>query len=101
MADPEATRPSKQAFGFFNQNLVMEYHHEMAVVDGVKINHDVYRIRTAIAEVESGYAMQVMERDTCKQCWEQLDDFEYDPNQLDRDAVAADKFDVTRIATPS
>jgi type I restriction enzyme R subunit len=30
--------PSKQTFGFFNQNLVMEYNHEMAVADGVNAN---------------------------------------------------------------
>lgn len=35
--------PSKQTFGFFNQNLVMEYNHEMAVADGVNVNYDVYR----------------------------------------------------------
>ena len=39
--------PSKQTFGFFNQNLVMEYGHEQAVADGVNVNYDVYRIRTA------------------------------------------------------
>jgi len=88
--------PSKQTFGFFNQNLVMEYNHEMAVADGVNVNYDVYRIRTAITEqgskVESGYAVQVMERDTRKKRWEQLDDdFSYDPYQLDRDVVAPDQ----------
>lgn len=88
--------PSKQTFGFFNQNLVMEYNHEMAVADGVNVNYDVYRIRTAITEqgskVESGYAVQIMERDTRKKRWEQLDDdFSYDPNQLDRDVVAPDQ----------
>jgi len=88
--------PSKQTFGFFHQNLVMEYNHEMAVADGVNVNYDVYRIRTAISEqgskVESGYAVQVMERDTRKKRWEQLDDeFAYDPNQLDRDVVAPDQ----------
>ncbi len=39
--------PSKQTFGFFNQNLVMEYGHEQAVADGVNVDFDVYRIRTA------------------------------------------------------
>jgi type I restriction enzyme R subunit len=39
--------PSKQTFGFFNQNLVMEYGHQQAVADGVNVNYDVYRIRTA------------------------------------------------------
>ncbi len=42
--------PNKQAFGFFNQNLVMEYGHEQAVVDGVNVDFDVYRIRTEITE---------------------------------------------------
>ncbi|MGA8146171.1 MAG: type I restriction-modification enzyme R subunit C-terminal domain-containing protein [Gallionellaceae bacterium] len=88
--------PSKQTFGFFHQNLVMEYNHEMAVADGVNVNYDVYRIRTRITEtgskVESGYAVQIMERDTRKKRWEQLDDdFSYDPNQLDRDVVAPDQ----------
>jgi type I restriction enzyme R subunit len=88
--------PSKQTFGFFNQNLVMEYNHEMAVADGVNVNYDVYRIRTAITEagskVEAGYSVQIQERDTRKKRWEQLDDdFAYDPNQLDRDVVAPDQ----------
>jgi type I restriction enzyme R subunit len=50
--------PSKQTFGFFNQNLVMEYNHEQAVADGVNVDFDVYRIRTRITEqgsrVEAG-----------------------------------------------
>ena len=37
--------PSKQTFGFFNQNLVMEYSHEQAVADGVNVGFDVYRIQ--------------------------------------------------------
>ena len=49
---------AKQTFGFFNQNLVMEYNHEQAVADGVNVGFDVYRIRTAISEqgstVEAG-----------------------------------------------
>ncbi|MBO3702425.1 MAG: DEAD/DEAH box helicase family protein, partial [Candidatus Accumulibacter sp.] len=35
--------PNKQTFGFFNQNLVMEYGHPQAVADGVNVNYDVYR----------------------------------------------------------
>ena len=42
--------PNKQAFGFFNQNLVMEYTHEQAVADEVNVDFDVYRIRTEITE---------------------------------------------------
>jgi len=88
--------PSKQTFGFFNQNLVMEYNHEMAVADGVNVNYDVYRIRTEITEVgskvEAGYSVQIQERDTRKKRWEELDDdFEYDPGKLDKDVVAPDQ----------
>jgi type I restriction enzyme, R subunit len=88
--------PSKQTFGFFHQNLVMEYNHEMAVADGVNVNYDVYRIRTQITEagskVEAGYSVQIQERDTRKKRWEELDeDFAYDPNQLDRDVVTPDQ----------
>jgi len=32
--------PSKQTFGFFKQNLVMEYNHEKAVADGVNVNYE-------------------------------------------------------------
>lgn len=36
--------PSKQTFGFFQQNLVMEYNHEKAVADGVNVGFDIVRI---------------------------------------------------------
>ena len=42
--------PAKQTFGFFNQNIVMEYDHERAVADGVNVDFEVYRIRTEITE---------------------------------------------------
>ena len=88
--------PSKQTFGFFKQNLVMEYNHEMAVADGVNVNYDVYRIRTRISaagsKVEAGYSVQIQARDTRKKRWEELDDdFSYNPDQLDRDVVAPDQ----------
>lgn len=88
--------PSKQTFGFFNQNLVMEYPHEQAVADGVNVNYDVYRIRTRITQtgsvVEAGHFVDLRERETRKVRWERLDeDLTYDPNQLDRDVVAVDQ----------
>jgi len=88
--------PNKQTFGFFHQNLVMEYPHEQAVADGVNVNYDVYRIRTAISsagsKVEAGYYVEKRERETRKTRWEQLeDDFAYNPDQLDRDVVAPDQ----------
>ena len=88
--------PNKQTFGFFNQNLVMEYNHEQAVADGVNVNYDVYRIRTAITQagskVDSGFFLEKRDRETRATRWEQLDDdFAYDPDQLDRDVVVPDQ----------
>ncbi len=88
--------PSKQTFGFFNQNLVMEYGHEQAVADGVNVNYDVYRIRTEVTEaggkVEAGYYVDLRDRETRKVRWQELDeDFDYDPNQLDREVVTPDQ----------
>jgi len=88
--------PSKQTFGFFNQNLVMEYGHEQAVADGVNVNYDVYRIRTQVSEtggkVDAGYYVDLRDKLTRKVRWEQLDEeFAYDPDKLDRDVVAVDQ----------
>jgi len=88
--------PSKQTFGFFNQNLVMEYGHEQAVADGVNVNYDVYRIKTAVTDagskVEAGYYLGYRDKLTRKTRWEQLDEeFAYDPNQLDRDVQTPDQ----------
>ncbi|MFZ5555284.1 MAG: type I restriction-modification enzyme R subunit C-terminal domain-containing protein [Pseudomonadota bacterium] len=88
--------PSKQTFGFFNQNLVMEYGHEQAVADGVNVNYDVYRIRTAVSEagstVDAGYYLGYRDKLTRKVRWEQLDEeFAYDPEQLDRSVQTPDQ----------
>ena len=88
--------PSKQTFGFFNQNLVMEYPHEQAVADGVNVNYDVYRIRTRITQggstVEAGHFVDLRDRETRSKRWERLDeDLSYDPNQLDRAVVSVDQ----------
>ncbi|MCD6734161.1 MAG: DEAD/DEAH box helicase family protein [Burkholderiaceae bacterium] len=88
--------PSKQTFGFFNQNLVMEYGHEQAVADGVNVNYDVYRIRTEVSEagskVDAGYYVGYRDKLTRKVRWEQLDEeFAYDPEQLDRAVQTPDQ----------
>ena len=88
--------PSKQTFGFFNQNLVMEYSRQRAMADGVNVDGEVYRIRTQITEhgsnVESGFWIGKRDRLTRRQRWEQLeDDFAYDPNQLDREVVSVNQ----------
>ncbi len=88
--------PSKQTFGFFQQNLVMEYTHEQAVADNVNVDFNTYRIRTKITEqgstVEAGYYVDRRDRLTRKLRWEQLEeDLTFGPNQLDRDVVAEDQ----------
>ncbi|MDP3048234.1 MAG: DEAD/DEAH box helicase family protein, partial [Thermodesulfovibrionales bacterium] len=88
--------PNKQTFGFFNQNLVMEYPHEQAVADGVNVNYDVYRIRTKITQagskVDAGYFIDKRDRETRAVRWERLDEeLEYNANQLDTDIVAIDQ----------
>jgi type I restriction enzyme, R subunit len=88
--------PSEQTFGFFNQNLVMEYNHEQAVADKVNVSFDVYRIQTYISEhgstVKANYYVDKRDRQTRKIRWQKLDqDFTYGANQLDRDVVAPDQ----------
>ncbi len=88
--------PSKQTFGFFRQNLVMEYGREQAVADGVNVDFDVFRIRTEITEggstVEAGYYVDKRDRETRAVRWEKLDDdLEYAASDLDRSVVAEDQ----------
>lgn len=88
--------PAKQTFGFFNQNLVVEYGHAEAVADGVNVDFDVYRIRTKITEqgstVEAGLVTKFRDRETRRTRLEKLDeDVVYDARQLDRDVVALDQ----------
>ncbi len=85
--------PGKQTFGFFNQNLVMEYPRQRAVADGVNVDGEVYRIRTRITEqgstIERGWWVGRRDKRTRRQRWEQLEeDFPYDPDQLDRSVLA-------------
>ena len=89
--------PDKRAFAFFNQNLVVEYNHEMAVADRVNVDFDVYRIRTKITEqgakLDAGFAeVGRRSRATRRVRWEQLeDDLTYSGSQLDREVVAVDQ----------
>ena len=88
--------PNKQTFGFFNQNLVMEYGHPQAVADGVNVNYDVYRIRTEVSEagskVEAGYWLQVLDKPTrARRDWQLDDDFEYASAELDRSVQTPDQ----------
>jgi len=88
--------PSAHTLGFFNQNLVSEYPHERAVVDGVNVGYEIYRIRTQITEqgatVQAGTVVDRRDRLTRQKRWEQLqDDLVYDAASLDRSIVAKDQ----------
>jgi type I restriction enzyme R subunit len=88
--------PTKQTFGFFNQNLVMEYSHEMAVTDGVNVDFTVYKIETAITQagstIDVGEFVGFRDRQTRKVRWNALDEpVQYAAGQLDRAVVAKDQ----------
>lgn len=88
--------PSKQTFGFFNQNLVTEYPHERAIADGVNVGYEVYRIKTEItedgSEIPPGFYVDKRDKLTRRIRLELLDEeMEYSANQLDRDVVAPDQ----------
>ena len=88
--------PSKQTFGFFNQNLVMEYTDAQAVIDGVNVDGWVYRIRTRVTEagstVETGEVVGKRDRRTRAERWEQLDeDLDYAGSDLDRQVQTPDQ----------
>ena len=88
--------PNKQTFGFFNQNLVMEYGHAQAVADGVNVNYDVYRIKTEVGEsgakVDKGFWLEAQDKATRrKTAWQLDDDFEYQPEELDRAVQTPDQ----------
>lgn len=90
--------PAKHTYGFFNQNVVMEYPHEQAVVDRVNCDYDVYRIRTRITaqgstvEAGPGTMLGYRDRQTRKLRWESPDeDVSYAPADLDQNVVATDQ----------
>ncbi len=85
--------PTKQTYGFFQQNLVSEYTYPQSVADGVNVDFEVYRIKTAISEdgstIEAGTTVPKQDRRTRQQRLEELDeDLEYTAGQLDRDVTS-------------
>src|SRR6266851_4091475 len=90
--------PAKHTYGFFNQNVVMEYPHERAVADGVNCDYEVYRIRTSITaagstiEAAPGTMVGYRDRQTRKMRWEAPDEaVHYTGTDLDRNVVAPDQ----------
>jgi len=88
--------PTRQTFGFFKQNLVMEYSHEMAVADGVNVDFTVYKIETAITQaggtIEAGEYAGLRNRQNRQVRWEMRDETTpYRAAQLDRAVVTPDQ----------
>ena len=84
--------PDKRTFGFFHQNIVSEYTHEQAVMDGVNVGHNVYIIETQItkkgAAIWQGEYIDKREKLTRRKRWEQLDeDLTYTASKLDDEVV--------------
>jgi type I restriction enzyme R subunit len=90
--------PAQHTYGFFNQNVVMEYPHERAVADGVNVDFEVYRIRTKITEqgatIEASDLpiVGVRDRRTRATRWKRPDEpITYEAKDLDRSVVAKDQ----------
>lgn len=84
--------PDKRTIGYFDQNLVSEYSHEMAVVDGVNVGYQIFIIDTKItrhgATLWKGEYIEHRERLSRKKRMElQDEDEQYSAQQLDKDVV--------------
>ena len=84
--------PDKRTFGFFNENIVSEYSHEMAIADGVNVGYEVYTIDTKLsqkgAKLKAKQYVDIRNKLSRKKRWEQLDeDLEYSKKQLDKEVV--------------
>ncbi|MEI7526056.1 MAG: DEAD/DEAH box helicase family protein [Mariniphaga sp.] len=84
--------PDKRTIGYFDQNLVSEYSHEMAVADGVNVGYDVFIIDTKITQqggtLWQGEYIEHRERLSRKKRMELQDEDEnYSSQQLDKDVV--------------
>lgn len=83
--------PDKRTFAFFKQNVVSEYTHEQAVIDGVNVSGDTYIVETDISKNGAAITERLIEkRDRLSRQfrWEQSDMVvEYDSSALDRSVV--------------
>ncbi|MBI2419802.1 MAG: DEAD/DEAH box helicase family protein [Ignavibacteriales bacterium] len=84
--------PDARTIGYFDQNLVSEYSHEMAVADGVNVGYDVFIIDTKVtkqgATLWKGEYIEHRERLSRKKRMELQDEDEhYSDKQLDKDVV--------------
>lgn len=84
--------PDNRTFSYFNQNVVSDYGYEKAVIDGVLVPYNVFRIETKItkegAQIAMNEEVEKRERLTRKKFWETVDeDLTYSGKQLDKDIV--------------
>jgi type I restriction enzyme R subunit len=84
--------PDKRTIAYFDQNLVSEYSHEMAVADGVNVAYEIFIIDTKVTQQGStlwkGEYFEHRERLSRKKRLElQDEDEEYSKQQLDKDVV--------------
>lgn len=84
--------PDKRTVGYFDQNLVSEYSHEMAVADGVNVGYEVFIIDTKVtqqgATLWKGEYIEHRERLSRRKRLELQDEDEnYSKQQLDKDVV--------------
>jgi len=84
--------PDKRTIGYFDQNLVSEYSHEMAVADNVNVGYEVFIIDTKVtqqgATLWKGEYIEHRERLSRKKRMELQDEDEnYTKQQLDKDIV--------------
>jgi type I restriction enzyme R subunit len=84
--------PDARTVAYFEQNMVSEYSHEMAVADGVNVGYDVFIIDTHITKhggtLKMGEYVEHRERLSRKKRMELQDEDEtYAAQQLDKDVV--------------
>lgn len=84
--------PDKRTVGYFDQNLVSEYSHEMAVADGVNVGFEVFIIDTKITQqggtLWQGEYIEHREKLSRRKRLELQDEDEaYSRQQLDKDVV--------------
>lgn len=84
--------PDKRTIGYFNQNLVSEYSHEMAIADNVNVGYTVFIIDTKVTQAGAtlwkGEYIEHRERlSRRKRMALQDEDENYNKQQLDKDVV--------------
>jgi type I restriction enzyme R subunit len=88
--------PDNRTFGYFRQNIVSEYTHQQAVVDGVNVGYNIFLIDTDItkkgSKIWKGEFVDHRERLSRKKRWDQLDeDLVYSSKKLDDEVVNPDQ----------